>query len=201
MSTVACDVWYVAPSCWNYMLSISISSILSHKKLFIIRSVALVVDGYGNARFVLEEVRIDDFETKIRTNSDFFGMHLELVYLAWIDIVPNSTILLVHISIHPKMDLIAKDDLFDEIWVNFQLLQNPISEHTALSMVVTLSCWVEFYRGVDSSLDAKFAKLKSQKGQVLVNNEKLTVSGFPVYSHAQQRCFQQTLRFVLVLAD
>ena len=37
--------------------------------------------------------------------------------------------------IHPKMGL-AKDDLFGEIWVNFQLLQNPISEHMALSMVV-----------------------------------------------------------------
>jgi len=35
------------------------------------------------------------------------------------------------------MGLIAKD-LFGEIWVNFQLLQNPISEHTALSMVVYL---------------------------------------------------------------
>jgi len=53
-------------------------------------------------------------------------------------LVPNSTILLVHISIHPKMGLIAKDDLFGEIWVNFQLFQNPISEHTALSMVVYL---------------------------------------------------------------
>jgi len=39
---------------------------------------------------------------------------------------------------HSKMGLIAKDDLFDEIWVNFQLLQNPISEHTALSMIVYL---------------------------------------------------------------
>jgi len=27
------------------------------------------------------------------------------------------------------MDLIAEDDLFGEIWINFQLLQNPISEH------------------------------------------------------------------------
>jgi len=44
-------------------------------------------------------------------------MHLELVYLAWIGIVPNSTILLVHISIHPKIGLIAKDDLFGEIWI------------------------------------------------------------------------------------
>jgi len=71
------------------------------------------------------------------SNYDFLEMHLELVYLVWIGIVPNSTILLVHISIHPKMGFIAKDDLFGEIWVNFQLLQNPeISEHTALSMVV-----------------------------------------------------------------
>jgi len=101
------------------------------------RSVAFAVDGYDNVRFVLEEIRIDDSaRPKSIPNSDFFGMHLELVYFAWIGIVPNSTILLVHISIHPKIGLIAKDDLFGEIWVNFQLLQNPISEHTALSMVL-----------------------------------------------------------------
>jgi len=168
------------------------------------RFVALAVYGCGNARFVLEEVRTDDFARPHQT--DFLEMHLELVYLAWIGIVPNSTILLVHISIHPKMDLIAKDDLFGEIWVNFQLLQNPRNEHTALSMVVYLSKVpgsVEFYKGADPSSDAKFAKLKSQKGQILVNDEKLTASGFPVHSHAQQRCFQETLRFgdVLVLAD
>ena len=36
-----------------------------------------------------------------------------------------------------------------------------------------------------------------------MNDEKLTASGFPIHSHSQQRCFQQTLRFgdVLVLAD
>ena len=94
------------------------------------RSVALAVNGYGNA-FILEKVRTDDFARPKSANSDFLGMHLELVYLAWIGI-PNSIILLVHISIHPKMAFIAKDDLFGEIWVNFQLLQNPISEHTAL---------------------------------------------------------------------
>jgi len=102
------------------------------------RSVALV-DGYGNARFVLEEVQTDDSaRSKSAPNNDFLEMHLELVYLVWISIVPNSTILLLHISIHPKMGLIAKDNLFGKIWVNFQLLQNLISEHTALSMVVYL---------------------------------------------------------------
>ena len=61
------------------------------------RSIALAVDGYGNARFVLEEVRTDDsVRSKTASNSDFLGMHLDL---AWIGIVPNSTILLVHISI------------------------------------------------------------------------------------------------------
>jgi len=101
-------------------------------------------------------------------------MHLELVYFAWIGIIPNSTILLVHISIHPKMGLIVKDDLFGEIWVNFQLLQNPISEHTA-SMVVYLKFLGQElnlnFRGADPSPDAKFTKLKSQKGQILVNDE------------------------------
>jgi len=83
------------------------------------RSVALAVDSYGNARFVLEEVWTDDSARPKSANSDFLGMHLELVYLAWIGIVPNATILLVHIFIHLKMGLIAKDDLFGEIWVNF----------------------------------------------------------------------------------
>ena len=45
------------------------------------RSVALAVDGYDNVRFVLEEIRIDDsVRPKSIPNSDFFGMHLELVY-------------------------------------------------------------------------------------------------------------------------
>ena len=61
---------------------------------------------------------------------------LELVYLAdWYRPKFNN---FAYISIHPKMGLMAKDDLFGEILVNFQLLQNPISEHTALSMVVYL---------------------------------------------------------------
>jgi len=116
--------------------------------------------------------------------TDFLGMHLEL-YLTWIGIVPNSTILLVHISIYLKMGLIAKDDLFSEIWVNFQLLQNPISEHMALSMVVYLKFLGQLnFIGVQTQVDAKFAKLKSQKGQVLVNDEKLTASDFPVHSHS-----------------
>jgi len=102
------------------------------------QSVTLAINGYGNARFVLEEVRTDDSaRPKSAPNSDFLGMHLELVYLAWIDIVSNLTILLVHISIHLKMG-ITKDDLFGEIWVNFQLLQNPISKYMALSMIVYL---------------------------------------------------------------
>ena len=116
MFIVACGMWHVAPSCWNYMLSVSILSILGHKKLLII-DVAFIIDGYGNACFILEEVWTPP---KSAPNSDILGMHLELVYLTWIGIVPNSTILLVHISIHPKMGLaIAKDDLFGEIWVNF----------------------------------------------------------------------------------
>jgi len=98
----------------------------------------LAVDGYGNARFVLEEVRMIPPD-KIRIKQWLSREHLELVYLAWIDIVPNSIILLVHISIHPKMGLIAKD----LAKFNFQLLQNPISEHTALSMIIYLKFLVQ----------------------------------------------------------
>ena len=61
-------------------------------------------------------------------------MHLKLVYLAWYRPKFDNFASLIQF-IHLKMGL-AKDDLFGEIWVNFQLLQNPISEHMALSMVV-----------------------------------------------------------------
>jgi len=67
-------------------------------------------------------------------------MHLELVYLAWIGIVPNSTILLVHISIDPKiiasslkMICLAKFGLTSQN----QLLQNPIRD-TRRCLVVYL---------------------------------------------------------------
>jgi len=100
------------------------------------RSVALAIDGYGNTRFVLEEVRTDDSaRSKSAPNSDFLGMHLDF---AWIGIVPNSTILLVHISIHPKMGLIAKDDLFGEIWLISNCSRTQSANDTALSMVVYL---------------------------------------------------------------
>ena len=47
------------------------------------RSIALAVDGYDNARFVLEEVWTDDSaRPKSASNNDFLGLHLELVYLA-----------------------------------------------------------------------------------------------------------------------
>ena len=57
------------------------------------------------------------------------------------------------------MGLIAKDNLFGEIWVNFQLLQNPISGHTALSMVVYLKFLGQLnFIGMHTQVDAKFAK-------------------------------------------
>ena len=132
MSIVACDVVRSAILLKPYVIGIHIIHFRPQEVAYH-RSVALAVDGYDN---VLKEVRTDDSaRPKSVPNSDFLGMYLELVYLARIGIVSNSTILLVHISIHPKMGL-AKDDLFGEIWVNFQLLQNPISEHTTLSMVI-----------------------------------------------------------------
>lgn len=56
----------------------------------------------------------------------------------WIGIVPNSTILFVDVSIHQEMGLIAEDNFSMKIWVSFQLLQSPFSEHTLLSMVIYL---------------------------------------------------------------
>jgi len=103
------------------------------------RSVALAVDGYDNTSFVLKKVRTDDSaRPKSAPNSDFLGMHLVLMYLVWIVIVPNPTILFINISIHPKMGFVAKNDFFGEIWVNFQLHQSPISKYTAFSMVIYL---------------------------------------------------------------
>ena len=113
MSIVACGVVRSAILLKPYVIGIHIIHFRPQEVAYH-RSVALA--GYGNAHFVLEEVRSDDSaRPKSTLNSDFLGMHLELVYLAWIGIVPNSTILLVHISIHLKMGLIAKDDLFGEI--------------------------------------------------------------------------------------
>jgi len=67
---------------------LSVSSILETQEDAYHRSVALAVDSYGNARFVLEEIWTDDSaRPKSAPNSDFLGMHLELVYLAWIGIV------------------------------------------------------------------------------------------------------------------
>jgi len=84
MSIVAC-VCHVAPSTLEphvigiHIIHFRLQEIAYH------RSVALAVDGYGNARFVLEEIRIDDSaRPKSAPNSDFLGIHLELVYLAWI---------------------------------------------------------------------------------------------------------------------
>jgi len=82
------------------------------------RTAALADDGYGNASMVLEEVRTDDFiRPQYAPNSDFIGMHLVLVYLVWIGIVPNLTILLIYISIHPRMSVIAKDIFFSETFL------------------------------------------------------------------------------------
>ena len=54
----------------------------------------------------------------------------------WVGGVPYTAILLVNIAIHPKMHLVAKDDFPGKIGVLFQMLRNPCSEHTALSMVI-----------------------------------------------------------------
>jgi len=65
-----------------------------------------------------------------------------------------------------QKSLIAKDDLVGEIWVNFQLLQNPNSEHTALSMVVYLKFLSQLnFIGVQTQVptQTKFAKKFSRE--------------------------------------
>jgi len=104
------------------------------------RSVVLAVDGYGNASFWKKYGSMIPPDQNPHQTVTFSG------YIwSWCisrGLVPNSTILLVHISIHPKMGLIAKDNLFGEIWVNFQLLQNPANTRRCLPWSFILSSWV-----------------------------------------------------------
>ncbi|KYM93248.1 hypothetical protein ALC53_00184, partial [Atta colombica] len=130
----------------------------------------LAVDGYSNACFVLEEVWTDDSaRPKFAPNSDFLGMHLKLVYLAWIGIIPNSTILLVHISIHPKMGLIAKDDLF-ELLAKFGL-QYVAWEQRCDAFIESLEEQSRVKRprlsiGIKQLLIVRITRLESFKGSV-----------------------------------
>ena len=63
-------------------------------------------------------------------------MHCHLVNLVLVGVVPYTAIMLVNIAIRPKMRLVAKDDFSAKIGVLFQMLQSPVSEQTALSMVI-----------------------------------------------------------------
>ena len=123
-------------------------------------------------------------QTKIRTKQwlsrDAFGTGVSRV--DWYPKFDNFACS----HIHPKMGLITKDDLFGEIWVNFQLLQNPISEHTALSMVYLKFLGQLNFIGVQIQVPTQNSPSWSRrKAKFFVNDEKLTVSGFPVHSHAQ----------------
>ena len=60
---------------------------------------------------------------------------LLLVYLMWIGIALNSTVLVDDVPIKPNMGLIAEDNSTPTHWVNFQVLQSPISEHTSLLVI------------------------------------------------------------------
>lgn len=82
-----------------------------------------------------------------------------------------------------KMGLFAKDDLFCPKFRSiFNCSRADQRAHGRLSLW-SFARLVEFYIGV-------FAKLKSQT--VLVNDEQLTSSGFPVHFHAHQQRFKQT---------
>jgi hypothetical protein len=54
----------------------------------------------------------------------------------WIGIAPYTAILFVYIAIHPKMRFVTKDDFSAEIGIFFQTLRNPVSEQTALFMII-----------------------------------------------------------------
>lgn len=56
--------------------------------------------------------------------------------LVWVGVVPYTAIMLVNIAIHPKLRLIAKDDFSAKIGILFQTLRGPVSEQTALPMVI-----------------------------------------------------------------
>ena len=57
--------------------------------------------------------------------------------------------------------------------------------------------------GVGPNPDAKFAKLKTAKGRVLVHGEELTASGSPAHFHGPRKCSRPIWRSfdVRVLAD
>lgn len=87
---------------------VSIISSNSGQKKWVIREllIAPAVDGDGLADAVLYEIWTDDAASLNSTpDSEFFGMHWILLGLIWIGIVPNSSILFVHVPIYPEMGL------------------------------------------------------------------------------------------------
>ncbi|EFN79312.1 hypothetical protein EAI_12098, partial [Harpegnathos saltator] len=97
----------------------------------------LAIDGDGLTNIVFEKVRTNDAAgPKSAPNSNFLWMHCYLLNLVWVGVVPYTAIMLVNIAIHQKMRLVAKDDFSAKIGVLFQMLRSPVSEQTALSMVI-----------------------------------------------------------------
>ena len=87
----------------------------------------LTDDSDGLANVVLKEQWTYEVARSTSTpNSDFFVM---LLYLVWIDIVSNLTILFVHL---PEMDIITEDDFSMKIRVSCYQLQSPFSGHTVI---------------------------------------------------------------------
>ena len=57
-------------------------------------------------------------QPKIHTKYCLLGIYWTFLDLMWIGIVPNMTILFVHVLIHPDMGLIAEDKFSMKITVN-----------------------------------------------------------------------------------
>lgn len=148
-----------------------------HKKL------ALSVDEDDLASVIFEELRTDDASSsKSSPNSDFISIYCHLM---WIGLVSNSTILLIHVSIHPKMGLITitKDDFLTKIGDNFQM-QSENSRRCLWSL--TWSSCVNC-TGAGRSLNAAFENLWPAKDRVLLRGVELPVSSSPAHFRIQRQ--------------
>ena len=102
------------------------------------RSVALAFDGYGNARFVLEEVRIDDSaRPKSAPNSNFLAFGAG-VSLDWYGPKQFRQFCLFTYPFIQKWASSLKMIYLTKFELTSNCFQNPISKHSTLSMVVYL---------------------------------------------------------------
>lgn len=78
----------------------------------------------------------DTTSPKSAPSSNLLWAHYHLMNLVWVGVVPYTAIVFVNMVIRPKMCLVAKDDYSAKIGVLIQMLRSPLSEQSALFMVI-----------------------------------------------------------------